>query len=296
MTDSIVVNFLGPTGTFSESAARSARSVWQLYDTQIVPKPRISAVADLNFGELGVLPYYNLLEGLVQESLDGIAYNNLVVIGLVRLPIIFGAGCIDPTVKPSSVHSHPKALGQCFEYIAKSYPDVPCIPVASTAAAASAAMQNSKIVAIASHKTIKANGLKLVGEDIANIRYGQRNYTDFLTTSHRESIPESFEEHQCTHTLLLIAPETDRPGLLAGLLKIISDHNLNLTKLHSRPSPIPSSSGKGEPQAFFIELECYPDHIRLTDAVKEIEISLDDTAEASVQILGGFSVQSAEEI
>lgn len=288
------LSYLGPIGTFSEAAAAEARKVLHAGDANLcaangIPATAVRANSD---GIAAVLPYYNLLEGVVQESLDGIARNELSIVGLIRLPIVFWAGCSAETADVEVIKSHPKALGQSSEFISTQYPEAKIIPTSSTASAAEAAKKEPGSLAIASRKAIEEADLVVVSEDAGNRRYGKQNFTDFLIVANDADVANS-SASKWQHTLLLIAPETDEPGLLAGILNNLAWQGLSLAKLHSRPSPVGSEHGEGEPQAFYIEINCNPADPRLLRAVDAIEGRFRNVESATVRILGGFDIHQA---
>ena len=285
------IAYLGPEGTFSQQAANHAATIFSMGNATLVPCNGFAMTAESSQGEnrAGVLPYYNLFEGVVQETLDGIARYHLVVHGLIRLPITFWAGVSGGTDAVTEVRSHPKALAQCSQYLREKFPKAAIVATGTTAEAAELAAANMRVLALASQQAIEAAGLNVLGKDVGDRRYGQQNFTDFLFVTDGENPPPASDQKK-ERTLLLIAPELDKPGLLAGILQDIASHNINLTKLHSRPCYVDNAKVTGQPQSFFVELECAPDGQRLVDACKAILKRLSRSPKAIVQILGGFAI------
>ena len=107
------LSYLAPEGSFSYDAAVELVSRFQIA-AEFSPFPNVERVARSVASPehdpvLGLVPYYNLLEGLVQEHLDLIYEFHLRIIGLVSLPIQLSAGSFDtPPASASEVLSHPK--------------------------------------------------------------------------------------------------------------------------------------------------------------------------------------------
>ena len=283
--------YLGPEGTFSEQATAHAASIFGAIDALFVPKNGIAMAAEACRAEFraGVLPYYNLFEGVVQETLDGIVRHNLLVHGLVRLPITFWAGTSGQPDKITEIRSHPKGLAQCSQFIRETFPDAAIVATGSTAEAAEYAASHGNALALASSKAIESTGLNVFSKDAGDRRYGQQNFTDFLLVAGEgNSIPTGDKRKE--RTLVLIAPELDKPGLLAGILQDFASNDINLTKLHSRPGYVENAKITSQPQSFFMELECAPNDDRLLTARKAILNRLARSPNAVVKILGGFAI------
>src|SRR3989344_1135561 len=131
------IHYLGPANTFTERAAEIFESKLMVCGgvtlRQEASIHQVAASVDEN--NYGVMAYYNYLEGLVQECLDLIYERDLQIIAMHRLPIVLSLGST-PEGGIQEVYSHPKALAQCSDYLAKHYPDTRQIAEASTAAAA----------------------------------------------------------------------------------------------------------------------------------------------------------------
>ena len=283
--------YLGPEGTFSEQATGHAASIFGALDALFVPKNGIAMAAEACNAErrAGVLPYYNLFEGVVQETLDGIARHKLLVHGLVRLPITFWAGTSGQPDNITEIRSHPKGIAQCSQFIREKFPDAAIVATGSTAEAAEFASTHDDVLALASRKAIETAGLNVFSKDAGDRRYGQQNFTDFLLVAREgNSIPTG--DKRTERTLVLIAPELDKPGLLAGILHEFASNEINLTKLHSRPGYVENAKVTGQPQSFFMELECAPDDQRLLNARNAILKRLSRSPKAVVRILGGFAI------
>ncbi|HLC68186.1 MAG TPA: prephenate dehydratase domain-containing protein [archaeon] len=249
-----IISHLGPKNTYTGQATRMlAERIEE--ETELVDLASLEAVARsvaLHEADMGVMAYYNYLEGLVQECLDLIYENDLKITGMQRLPIVLSLGAHSENHSTAEVYSHPKALAQCSGWLWDHYRDSKQIPTTSTAAAAQRVAEAKSGLAIASSEALKKYGLDLVGEDIGNKRYGRTNFTDFYLVARENGC--AFDKTREYLTMVAITPHVDRPGLLAEILQQTAYHNLNNVKIHSRPALDDVAIEGLEPQMFYLEV------------------------------------------
>ena len=251
------IRYLGPANTFSEKAARAFVAtlpppveLTAATSFEAIARAVVRAADD---GAWGVLPYYNFLEGLIQESLDLIVEYRLCIADACRVPISFAIGGW-PDGDPL-VFSHPKALAQCSDYLRAHFPDARLENVASTADAPALVARRRSGCAVAGESALEAAGVPVIARDIANQRYGKGNFTEFLLlTSDGEAGPSGHPD-AAMRTMVAIAPDHDEPGLLAGILGQVAFHRINVAKIHSRPLFL-QAAGDAEPQMFYLEVMC----------------------------------------
>lgn len=250
------VHFLGPANTFTERAAQNFAAT--LPSASVVAERSFEAVAQAvaratDGSAMGVLPYYNFLEGLIQESLDLIVEYGLHIADACRLPISFAIGGWPDG--ENVVYSHHKALAQCSDYLRQNLPDARLEPVASTADAAGLVARRKTGCAIAGESALENAGLPVTAHDIANKRHGKPNFTEFLLLSRAGAADGSRHADALMRTMVAIAPDFDEPGLLAIILGQVAFHRINIAKIHSRPLFL-ATAGDTEPQIFYLELMC----------------------------------------
>lgn len=265
--------YLGPTDTFSEKAAQLLASKVD-GEPELTPLASIGAVAkSVTAAEQGnnhfaVVPYYNYLEGLVQECVDLVYENNLFMIGAQRVPIAFCIGMHPNNKDFTKIYSHSKALAQCSDYIWEHFPDSLELPVSSTSEGSNLVTKNQSGLAISSKAALGRNNLKIIAEDIGNKRHGRSNFTDFYLLS---KVPVEHYDPQFDYlTMIAVTPHLDRAGLLAEILGQIAYHGLNNAKIHSRPA-IDEVTMDVEPQMFYLEIMCHksnPDFKRCIDSLR----------------------------
>ncbi|MGZ5098851.1 MAG: chorismate mutase, partial [Usitatibacter sp.] len=147
----ITVAYLGPRGTFSESAA--LKHFGLAADAQ--PEPSIDEVfraVESGGADFGIVPVENSTEGAVGRSLDLMPQTPLKVCGEVVVRIHHH---LMAKAKPASladvrrVFSHGQSLGQCHEWLNANLPKAERVAVASNAEAARRAAEEAGSAAVA---------------------------------------------------------------------------------------------------------------------------------------------------
>ncbi len=269
------VGYLGPSGTFTETAARlvvgdsRAEDLIAFGDVSDV----LRAVVDGDVAR-GVVPIENTLEGSVTATLDALAFDtDLLIEAEVELPISLvvagrpGTG-LDEV---EAVLSHPVALAGCRRWIAANVADAERISVASTAkAAADVAGDERPSVAIVNALAVERYGLEILARDVTD---RQGNTTRFVVVGDELPAPTGWDK-----TSVVVFIETNRPGALLQLLEIFAERELNLTKIESRPTKIEL----GE-YCFFLDVEGHIADERVGDALAAVKRTHRD-----VKILGSY--------
>ncbi|WP_343763279.1 prephenate dehydratase [Gangjinia marincola] len=127
----------------------------------------------------------------------------------------------------AEVHSHPMALLQCKEFF-RSQPHIKLVEDVDTAEAAQRISRNKlkNIAAIASEIAADIYGLEIIKKGIQTI---SNNVTRFLILENAKNE----ELHGNKISLKLELPNNH--GNLATVLHLLSDYNLDLTKIQSLP-------------------------------------------------------------
>jgi prephenate dehydratase len=287
--------YLGPEGTFSHDAATKLLSHIDAGAT-LSAQSNVEAVVRSVAGSLaepaiGLVPYYNLLEGLVQEHLDLLYEFRLRIVGVIRLAIQLSAGSFDdPPTSAKEVFSHPKALAQVSGFLQANLKDATFVAVNSTSEGARIVAERKQGVAIASETGLKKFGVPIFARDIGNLSHGKSNFTDFFVVRGAGAGP-AIELGAPNHVMIAITPRIDRPGLLAELLGQFHFYDLDIAKIHSRPA-IDQAESAEEPQMFYLEVKSPPDAdslLRCLDAIR-YRFGRDKSASELVRVIGGFRV------
>lgn len=218
--------FQGERGAFGEMASRE-------FDKDVIPVPCknfsdvFEGVLNGDF-DVGVVPIENSSEGAVTPVSHLVAVGKLNIVGEVTLQIHHSllshqeVSLEDVRV----VYSHPQALAQCRDFIARN--KMESRPFYDTAGAANmiAKERPAGAAAIASKTCSSIYGLNVLKEEIEDSRY---NYTRFIVLSRKKLRRKG---NKCSITFLT----DDRVGALTTVLNVFKDEGINLTMIESIPS------------------------------------------------------------
>jgi prephenate dehydratase len=143
-----------------------------------------------------------------------------------------------------TVYSHPMALLQCQDFLAK-HPHIKAMAANDTAESAKEIKQNSlkKVAAIASELAAQEYGLEILEKGIES---DKQNYTRFLVLSRGEH----FRLNERPDKSSLRFEISHRPGSLLSVLSTFLSHGINMTKIQSVPLP-----GRPYEYSFHVDLE-----------------------------------------
>ncbi len=265
------VAYLGPAGTFSESASRkhfgSAPSFLPMANIDDVFRAVEAGNADY-----GVVPVENSTEGAVGGTLDQLLANPLKVCGEVKLRIhqqlmsrAEGIGAA------KRLYSHAQSLAQCHEWLNRNLAHLPRVPVASNAEAARLAAEDPESCAIAGEAAAQLYGLNILAP---NIEDDPNNSTRFLVIADHDAGPSG----QDRTSLVFSAP--NRPGAIHMLLEPLARHGVDMTKLQSRPA----RSGLWE-YVFYADIQGHQQDVEVAAALQEL-----NERAAFVKVLGSYPV------
>ncbi|MDR3212801.1 MAG: prephenate dehydratase [Azoarcus sp.] len=222
------VAYLGPAGTFSESASRRHFGSAPAFLPQVSIDEVFRAV-ETGHADYGVVPVENSTEGAVGSTLDLLLAHTLNVCGEVQLRIhhhlLSNARDIGAARR---LYSHAQSLAQCHEWLNRNLATLPRVPVASNAEAARMAAEDPESCAIAGEAAAVLYGLAKLA---SNIEDNASNATRFLIIARHEAGPSG----QDKTSLVCSAP--NRPGAVHALLEPFSRHGVDMSRLQSRPAP-----------------------------------------------------------
>ncbi|MFO8233092.1 MAG: prephenate dehydratase [Longimonas sp.] len=228
----MTVAFQGTAGAYSEAAAA------HLYP-EATPQPcdtfadLFEAVANKTV-QAGVVPIENSLFGSVHANYDHLRTHDVhIEVGQfmrIRHCLMAPSGTTRDTIR--TVHSHPQALGQCQNYVARTLPDAEPVAAYDTAGAARAVAKSDDRTqaAIASKQAAIEYGLTVLAEGIED---HNGNYTRFLGIRAGEA--EDHVHPQANRTSVVFALRENVPGALFKSLAVFALRELDLCKMESRP-------------------------------------------------------------
>ncbi|MBN2239363.1 MAG: prephenate dehydratase [Dehalococcoidales bacterium] len=223
-----VIAFQGEAGAYSEEAA------YNYFSSSVTVKPcetlaHVFNAVETGQAQCGIIPIENSLEGNVGQSYDLLLDTDLNICGETELRVVH---CLitHPGTKLEDIkriYSHPQALGQCQAFL--KHLNCELIPATDTAGSVKMIKEKGIIdaAAIASARASEIYGMQILAKEIEDNPY---NYTRFLVIKKEKSPPSGRDK-----TSIVFSVE-HQPGSLFRFLKIMTEGNLNMTKIQSRPT------------------------------------------------------------
>lgn len=266
---SVSVAYMGPAGTFSHVAARTA-----FPDAAHVEVPTIANVIDqvaAKNADFGVVPIENSTEGSVMPTLDALLDGTVHIRSelVVDVALCLLARHADRS-RIQRVASHPQPLAQCRRWLARELPHATPWPSGSTVVAAREALGDDSVAAVASRLAAELHGLTVLAE---NIQDRPENATRFVVVGETDAAAPTGADK----TSVVFSTRHER-GALRRALEVFDDAGINLTRIESRPTP-----GRRWEYVFFTDLEGH----RLDPSVA-VALARLETVCGSVRVLGSY--------
>ncbi|WP_280548333.1 prephenate dehydratase [Halomonas sp. 11-S5] len=268
----VKVAYLGPEGTFTQQAAikhfgESAISLPMAAIDEVFREVEAGAV------NYGVVPVENSTEGVINHTLDSFMDSGLRICGEVVLRIHHHLLVAETTRrdKVSRIYSHPQSFAQCRKWLDAHFPQAERVPVSSNAEAARLVKTEWHSAAIAGDMAAKLYGLAKLAEKIED---RPDNSTRFLIIGNQD-VPISGEDK----TSLVVAMR-NQPGALHDLLEPFHRHQIDMTRLETRPS----RTGVWN-YVFFIDFKGHREEPRVAAMLEEVQLHA-----AEVKVLGSYPV------
>jgi chorismate mutase / prephenate dehydratase len=253
------VAFLGPEGTFTQAAVLKQFGA----SVRALPLPAIDEVfheVEGGIADFGVVPIENSSEGTVNHTLDMFLGSGLKICGEVELRINHHLmGRMTGLADVKRVCAHPQALAQCRGWLDDQLPDADRVPVSSNAEGARRARDERDTAAIAGRAAAEIYGLHLLANEIED---RPDNTTRFLVIGRKLFSASGIDKT----TLLVSARDTDGAGALFRLLEPLAQHQVNMTRIESRPS-----RKRKWDYVFFIDIEGHVSDPAVAEALAALE-------------------------
>ena len=228
------VAFLGPFGTFTEQALRTQPdlAVGELVACRTVPDV-LDAVTNGSV-DIGFVPIENSIEGIVNFTLDALAFDHELVITREVVLDIHMCLAARPGVQIADITeilSIPVATAQCHRFLREHLPEASMRSATSTARAAQAVSEEAgaNLGAVTPRVAADLYGLEVLAE---NIEDHDGNQTRFVVVTQR-GLPEPTGHDR---TALVVYQRADEPGSLISILQEFAARRINLSNLVSRPT------------------------------------------------------------
>jgi prephenate dehydratase len=274
------VAFLGPAGTFSEDALRTAA---RGADLEAVPAATVyDAIHAVRDGEVdrALVPFENSIEGSVRTTLDTLAEEaaSVTIVGEhdhpIRNSLIARAEL--PLADVELVLSHPQASAQCARFLRENLPNAGVRATPSTAEAVREVSTSpapwAALGAAGAARIYDCVVLREAVDDVAD------NLTRFVWVARAGTVARGGGAWRTT--LVFSELGDDRAGALVDALTEFSRREVNLTRIESRPL----RRGLGR-YMFFIDLEGGASEPVVAEAIEALRAKAE-----SVLILGSYPV------
>ena len=271
------LGYLGPAGTFSEEAARSAPDAngAELHALRTV-RDTILAVHD-GIVDRAVVPIENSLEGPVGVTLDTLVEEHEVtIVGELVLavsPCLIAREATElATIE--RVVSHPQPLAQCAGFLRDRLPHADVAPTASTAEAVRVVVsQSAPWAALGTRRAADLYGGHVLVDGVED---EPGNATRFVWLART---PPTLEPGLPAKTSLAFwGAGDDSPGWLVRCLSEFAFRGVNLTKIESRP--LRAQLGH---YRFFVDCEGAAHDAQVAAAVEGLRAHCE-----RVQVLGSY--------
>ena len=228
LEEPVKVAFLGPEGTFTQQAAVKHFG----HSAVCVPMSAIDEVfREVTAGAVnyGVVPVENSTEGVVSHTLDSFMDSNLKICGEVVLRIHQHMLVSENTRRDhiTRIYSHAQSLAQCRKWLDAHYPMAERVAVNSNAEAARRIKGEWNSAAIAGDMAAEIYGLEKIAEKIED---QPDNSTRFLIIGNQD-VQISGDDKTS-----LVVSMRNQPGALHAVLDVFQVHNIDLTRIETRPS------------------------------------------------------------
>ena len=212
---------------------------------------------------LGLMAIENTIAGSLLHNYELLRRSGMTVVGEHKLHIEHSIMCLpdDDWDTLQEVNSHPVALAQCREFLAR-HPQLKVVEAADTAG--SAEMIGTRHMkghaAICHAGAAPLYGLKVLEQGIEDNKH---NYTRFLVLADPWNADSLRDLHR-TDKSSIVFSLTHEEGSLSQVLSIFSFYKINLTKIQSLPI-----IGREWEYLFYVDV-AYDDYVRYRQSIDAV--------------------------
>ncbi len=256
----LTVAFLGPAGTFSETAMH------RQFGTSVSGLPcatldEVFRATEAGSADVGIVPLENSSEGAVSRTLDLLLATPLKLLAerslAVNHTLMTLSGSMDGV---RCICAHSQALAQCAGWLAQHYPAIERRAVASNAEGARMASEDGSIAAIAGDRAAERYQLIAVA---THIQDDPNNRTRFAVLGHQATQP-SVPPGRDKTSLILSVP--NKAGAVFHMLEPLAKHGVSMTRFESRPARV----GTWE-YYFYVDVEGHQADPKVATALVELQ-------------------------
>ena len=270
LEEPVKVAFLGPEGTFTQQASLKhfGHSAVCVPMSSIDEVFREVAAGAVNYG---VVPVENSTEGVVSHTLDSFMDSSLHICGEVVLRIHQHLLVSENTRRENitRIYSHAQSLAQCRKWLDAHWPMAERVAVNSNAEAAKRVKGEWNSAAIAGDMAADLYELEKIAEKIED---QPDNSTRFLIIGN-DHVPASGDDKTS-----IVVSMRNQPGALHSVLEPFHVHDVDLTRVETRPS----RSGIWN-YVFFVDFEGHRDEPVISKVLSKLGERAND-----LRILGSY--------
>lgn len=258
------VAYLGARGSYSYLAASRYcdRRQVDMQDLGCKSFDEIIQSVESGHADYGFLPIENTSSGSINEVYDVLQHTSLAIVGETTIEVghclLAKNGCTTKEIR--TVYAHPQPISQCSRYLSL-HPEFKLEYCSSSAEAMDRVMESddSSVAAIGSAEGGALYQLESIQNDLANQKINQSRF--IVVARKAIAVPE-----QLPAKTTLIMATGQKPGALVEALLVLKAHNLNMSKLESRPIP-----GTPWEEMFYLDLDANLSSSEMQSALKELE-------------------------
>lgn len=255
--------YLGPAGTFTESALRQVASPEEAeYLPQVDVVTALEAVRE-GTADFAVVAIENSVEGGVTAVLDGLAAGlPLMLRREVHVPVAFTLAARPGTRLEDvrRISAHPHAWAQCRRWLRTHLPEVVHVPATSNTAPAKLMADGTDPLpfdaALVPPPAVGHYGLEVLAEHVAD---NEKAVTRFVVVGPPGPVPPRTGADK---TSLVVHLPSNQAGALLEMLEQFAVRGVNLSRIESRP--IGDALGR---YSFSIDAEGHIDDERVAEAL-----------------------------
>jgi prephenate dehydratase len=231
-----VLAFAGERGSFGEDAALAYQARCQLL---AVPTFReVFNATTSGPADGGVVPIENVGQGTVREVYDLMLEHELVIVGEIEVSVRLCLAAL-PGQSMSDivrVYSHAQALSQAEPFLATR--DWMLLASTTTASAGAAIARGREMggAAVLSPRAAALYGLEILAPDIQSVAGNRTRFLVLARESQPDWAPSGAVESVPPMRSSVSFGLANEPGTLLRALEVFARHNLNMSKLESRPN------------------------------------------------------------
>jgi len=258
------VAYLGARGSYSYLAANRYcdRRQVDMQDLGCKSFDEIVQAVESGHADYGFLPIENTSSGSINEVYDVLQHTSLAIVGETTIEVghCLLAKASSNVSEIKTVYAHPQPISQCSRYLSQ-HPDFKLEYCSSSAEAMEKVIESGDptVAAIGSAEGGALYQLEAIAQDLANQKINQSRF--IVVARKAIAVPE-----QLPAKSTLIMATGQKPGALVEALLVLKAHNLNMSKLESRPIP-----GTPWEEMFYLDLDANLSSESMQSALKELE-------------------------